>query len=192
MTVNHGDAGDLVKRKLAAYWYCFAPTGCGIVDDILEAIAKAGAAHHSTEYWADSIEGDPPSYIEIIQETAKRTADCIEAQDAAIMVLEGESADRTMHVQTLSTKIKAMEDRLQSAERVVEAARWNLPLAKGYAAAHPVGSNAKYVAELEERLAAYDKETGSGNDLGASMKKAAPDNREAIAAAIKARDEAKP
>ena len=45
------------------------------------------------------------------------------------------------------------------AERVVEAARWNLPLAKGYAAAHPVDSNATYVAELGDRLAAYDEAT---------------------------------
>ncbi|KKN24327.1 hypothetical protein LCGC14_0895910 [marine sediment metagenome] len=42
------------------------------------------------------------------------------------------------------------------AERVVEVARWNLPLAKGYAAAHPVGSNAAYVAELGDSIAAYD------------------------------------
>jgi hypothetical protein len=33
-----------------------------------------------------------------------------------------------------------------------------LPLAKGYAAAHPVGSNDRYVAEAEQVLAAYGDE----------------------------------
>lgn len=63
--------------------------------------------------------------------------------------LTQESADRS------DTAAQEADGRAEVAERVVEAAQWCLPLAKGYAAAHPVGSNAKYVAELESRLAAY-------------------------------------
>lgn len=37
-------------------------------------------------------------------------------------------------------------------ERCIEALRLILPLAKGYAAAHPVGSNSIYVSEAEQAL----------------------------------------
>ena len=59
--------------------------------------------------------------------------------------------------------------RVTLAERVAEAARWNLPLAKGYAAANPVGSNATYVAELEERLAAYDEADHANADKESAL-----------------------
>ena len=67
--------------------------------------------------------------------------------------IEYESPDGTIH------RGVDFRKRAESAERVMEAAQWCLPLAKGYAAAHPVGSNAKYVAELETRLAAHDDAT---------------------------------
>ena len=48
-------------------------------------------------------------------------------------------------------RIVALISRLDAAERALELI---LPLAKGYAAAHQVGSNAAYVAEAEAALAA--------------------------------------
>ena len=43
-------------------------------------------------------------------------------------------------------------------ERMADKLSLILPMAKGYAAEHPVGSNQKYVESAEEAKADYDKE----------------------------------
>ena len=60
------------EGNLSAYYYGFAPTGDTSIDLILAAVAKAGKAFHSTEYWTDDDHG--PSCVDLIQEAANRAA----------------------------------------------------------------------------------------------------------------------
>lgn len=46
--------------RMDAYYYGFEPTGVGIVDRILSAVAYAGKAYHNTSDWADNDPGDWP------------------------------------------------------------------------------------------------------------------------------------
>lgn len=41
------------KRRMQAYYYGFVPTGVGVIDKILSAVACAGKARHHTREWAD-------------------------------------------------------------------------------------------------------------------------------------------
>lgn len=42
--------------RMSAYYYGFEPTGVGIIDGILSAVATAGKHFHSTDMWADEPE----------------------------------------------------------------------------------------------------------------------------------------
>jgi hypothetical protein len=68
--------GPVATRYMRAYYHEFAPTGCDRVDAILEAIAKAGKAYHSTSGWSESVGGDDsgPSYWDAIQQAANDAA----------------------------------------------------------------------------------------------------------------------
>jgi hypothetical protein len=41
---------------LSAYYYSFDSTGCEMVDEILMAVAGAGASQHNTDNWVDESE----------------------------------------------------------------------------------------------------------------------------------------
>lgn len=41
----------MTDRNLNAYYYGFESTGCDLVDAVLEQVARAGKAFHSTEDW---------------------------------------------------------------------------------------------------------------------------------------------
>lgn len=68
------------KRNLRAYYYGFDPTGDDKIDAILEAVARAGKAHHHTSEWYNASfdstcsNDEGPTYIERIQEAAKAAA----------------------------------------------------------------------------------------------------------------------
>lgn len=71
----------------------------------------------------------------------------------------------TSHAQTTAMKQHGTTSdaknggRLSSAfEAVTKALRLTLPMAKGYAAQHKVGSNAKYIEYAEEQLALAEAE----------------------------------
>ncbi len=88
----------------------------------------------------------------------------VDAKDAAIAALEGKAAGKDASILHNACQAAAFKHRAERAEAVVEAAEWCLPLAKGYAAAHPVGSNAKYAAELETRLAVINDQPSEASD----------------------------
>lgn len=60
-------------RMLAAW---FEPTGCEAVDLILTAVAAAGNAYHSTEWWGEPMgcDDDSTSWIDAIQACADAAA----------------------------------------------------------------------------------------------------------------------
>ncbi|WAG76990.1 hypothetical protein LMK08_16575 [Metapseudomonas furukawaii] len=48
-------------RNLDAYYYSFDPTGCDLVDAVLEQVARAGKAFHCTSDWnEDDFDGQSP------------------------------------------------------------------------------------------------------------------------------------
>lgn len=62
------------ERRMDAYYYSFEKTGCGQIDEILSAVAKAGKAFHHTQYWGDEHEFNEgeKSFIDLIQEAANK------------------------------------------------------------------------------------------------------------------------
>ena len=59
-----------------AYYYSFEETGCLDIDKILSAVATAGKAHHHTDEWNDTDDGEP-SQIDYIQDAACGAAERI-------------------------------------------------------------------------------------------------------------------
>lgn len=57
-----------------SYFIGFEATGVPAIDAILVAIAKAGKAYHSTEYWNDEGLDGGPSHNDLIQEAADKAA----------------------------------------------------------------------------------------------------------------------
>ncbi len=65
------------KLNLSAYYYSFDETGSLIVDEILSAVARAGKAYHSTEYWSRPLEKGDISERDKIQQAANNAANKI-------------------------------------------------------------------------------------------------------------------
>lgn len=61
------------QERINSYWFEFERTGAPEVDEVLQSVASAGRAYHSTECWADK-EGDAPSHVDYIQEAANKVA----------------------------------------------------------------------------------------------------------------------
>lgn len=61
--------------RLSAYYFTFSATGVAEIDRILEAVAMAGKAYHSTEYWADEDHGE--SFVSLIQRRAIEAAQAL-------------------------------------------------------------------------------------------------------------------
>ena len=62
-----------MKTRTYAYYYSFELTGVESIDAILIAVARAGKAYHSTEFWADKTP-EEPSYVQEIQYAANEAA----------------------------------------------------------------------------------------------------------------------
>ena len=60
------------EGRLNAYYFGFMPTGNPDIDLILAAVAAAGKGYHHTDEWAS--DDNAPSYIDLIQEAARRAA----------------------------------------------------------------------------------------------------------------------
>ncbi len=71
-----GTTPDVSKRYLRAYYHEFTPTGRDEVDAVLEAVARAGRAYHSTAEWDEPIKygKDGPNFWDFIQERADASA----------------------------------------------------------------------------------------------------------------------
>ena len=63
---------------LSAYYYGFESTGCELVDEILRAVAGAGASAHNTDCWCDESEY-AAAPVRSIQTVAQEVADKIKA-----------------------------------------------------------------------------------------------------------------
>lgn len=74
----------------------------------------------------------------------------IDLEDAYAMEVCARAAWRIAKLQELLSDMELQRDTLASALRLI------LPLAKGYAAEHPVGSNERYVIEAELLLGGFD------------------------------------
>lgn len=65
-------------RNLDAYYYGFDPTGCDLVDSVLEQVARAGKAFHSTDDWnEEDLDGLSP--VDKMQAAANASAKTIMA-----------------------------------------------------------------------------------------------------------------
>lgn len=64
----------LSKRFLTGYYYTFEPTGDDKIDAILEALAIASRAFHSTEFWEEASELGENGYWGFIQQRANEAA----------------------------------------------------------------------------------------------------------------------
>lgn len=61
------------RHSLDAYYFGFDSTGDEDIDRILAAVALAGKAYHSTEWWADE-EDEGYSLVDLIQAAANHAA----------------------------------------------------------------------------------------------------------------------
>lgn len=77
------------KLRMNAYYYGFGETGCREVDLLLSAVACAGKAHHHTEGWGDSRDGEP-SHVDLIQASADAAAKAFAASRAEVASLKAE------------------------------------------------------------------------------------------------------
>lgn len=66
----------MTDRNLDAYYYSFEPTGCDLVDAVLEQVARAGKAFHSTDDWNEK-DHDGRSPVEKMQAAADASASAI-------------------------------------------------------------------------------------------------------------------
>ncbi|KYO84482.1 hypothetical protein [Pseudomonas aeruginosa] len=70
-------------RNLDAYYYGFDPTGCDLVDSVLEQVARAGKAFHSTDDWnEEDLDGLSP--VDKMQAAANASAKTIMALIAEV------------------------------------------------------------------------------------------------------------
>ena len=105
----------------------FNKTGCAPIDKIAEALDNAGNAYHHTEQWHDA-DVSGKSCVDSIQEALDGAA-------SAVVNLERENAE-------LRKKLEEAKDALTLV----------LPMAKGYAYEHQVGSNLAYADSAEMTL----------------------------------------
>ncbi|HCE5870514.1 hypothetical protein ACF0C0_28955 [Pseudomonas aeruginosa] len=78
-------------RNLDAYYYGFDPTGCDLVDSVLEQVARAGKAFHSTDDWnEEDLDGLSP--VDKMQAAANASAKTIMALIAEVEQLRKDAA----------------------------------------------------------------------------------------------------
>ncbi len=78
-------------RNLDAYYYGFDPTGCDLVDSVLEQVARAGKAFHSTDDWnEEDIDGLSP--VDKMQAAANASAKTIMALIAEVEKLRADTS----------------------------------------------------------------------------------------------------
>ncbi len=78
-------------RNLDAYYYGFYPTGCDLVDSVLEQVARAGKAFHSTDDWnEEDLDGLSP--VDKMQAAANASAKTIMALIAEVEHLRKDAA----------------------------------------------------------------------------------------------------
>ncbi|WP_185838878.1 hypothetical protein [Pseudomonas aeruginosa] len=78
-------------RNLDAYYYGFDPTGCDLVDSVLEQVARAGKAFHSTDDWnEEDLDGLSP--VDKMQAAANASAKTIMALIAEVEHLRKDAA----------------------------------------------------------------------------------------------------
>lgn len=78
-------------RNLDAYYYGFDPTGCDLVDSVLEQVARAGKAFHSTDDWnEEDLDGLSP--VDKMQAAANASAKTILALIAEVEHLRKDAA----------------------------------------------------------------------------------------------------
>ena len=74
------------QRRMNAYYYSFEETGCDPIDDVLEAVARAGKAYHHTAQWSYPDFGLKPGEVceaEKIQNAANASTQFINESLAA-------------------------------------------------------------------------------------------------------------
>ena len=74
------------QRRMNAYYYGFEETGCDPIDDVLEAVARAGKAYHHTDQWINPDFGLKPGEVceaEKIQNAANASVQFINESLAA-------------------------------------------------------------------------------------------------------------
>jgi len=98
--------------RMDAYYYSFTPTGVEAVDRLLNAIAWAGKAYHSTDSWGETIEPYPhcegKTCIEWMQNAANRAAREFQVLDQAREALEAVAQEQSngYNIDTLLEDIK--------------------------------------------------------------------------------------
>ena len=142
---GHGSRGHM------AWWWRWSPEAlCGII------LARLGVQCICNR-WTWRVRGmrhvrrGTDGDIDLRLEAALRERDDLRAALERVQDAE----DPEEHLADLEHLLNA-SDAGAKVRRVVEAARLILPLAKGYVAEHPVGSNAEYVTEAEKAVAALE------------------------------------
>lgn len=86
MSEPRSGATEERERYMRAYYHQFTPTGCDAVDAILEAIAVAGKAYHSTSEWSEPTEygkNEGPCHWDAIQAAADKAASVMRSETAS-------------------------------------------------------------------------------------------------------------
>jgi len=98
----------------SAYYYSFDSTGNELVDNILKAVAGAGASYHNTEDWNEEYENSA-SAVECIQTVANESAEklCAEAK-----------AEREIPSLELIIKIIGLYETLRVEESTLPNGQW--------------------------------------------------------------------
>lgn len=65
------------SRNLCAYYYSFEPTGCDLIDSVLESVANAGSGYHHTEDWREEYD-DGSSPLSNMQKAAEEAAAAVQ------------------------------------------------------------------------------------------------------------------
>lgn len=78
-----------MRDPLDSYYFGFGSTGVPEIDDVLAAVARAGRAYHSTEFWSDTDYGQ--SETSKIQDAAFASAEILKAKDAELTSLKAEN-----------------------------------------------------------------------------------------------------
>ncbi len=94
-------------RYMRAYYHEFKPTECDSVDAVLEAIAMAGRAYHSTECWDEAEHLGPEGYWTLIQTRANEAATLIRR-------LEAENAAQAKRIAKLEEALRKLIDTQQA------------------------------------------------------------------------------
>lgn len=98
----------MTDRNLNAYYYCFEPTGCDLVDAVLEQVARAGKAFHSTEDWSEE-DTDGRSPAAKMQAAANASAQAILALIAENERLSEEHDKSWRRNQMLEENMRAVQ-----------------------------------------------------------------------------------